>query len=174
MFMKKELLAPAGDINCLKAAIFNGADAVYLAGKNFGARKFARNFSNEELVEAVSLAHLYGVRIYVTVNTIIYEDELEDCLSYLQFLYEIGVDAVIVQDMGLIKLIREFLPDLEIHASTQAHTHNLEQIKILESLGVKRVVLARELSLEEINSFDLQLKKIRHQIRDNVYFLLES
>lgn len=153
----KELLAPAGDMECLKAAVNNGANAVYLAGKLFGARKFAKNFSNEELIEAVKYCHLYDVKMYVTVNTIIYEDEIEECLEYLAFLYNIGVDAVIVQDIGLITLIRKYLPDLEIHASTQAHTHNIEQIKLLENLGVKRVVLAREMSLEEINKLDTNM-----------------
>lgn len=156
--MKKELLAPAGSFGCLKAAVNNGADAVYLAGKLFGARKFAPNFDNEELKEAVEYCHLYGVKIYITVNTIIYEDEINSCLEYLCYLYNIGVDAVIVQDLGLITLIRKYLPDLEIHASTQAHTHNIEQIKLLESLGVKRVVLARELSLEEINKLDTNME----------------
>lgn len=156
--MKKELLAPAGDMDSLKAAILNGADAIYLAGKSFGARKFAKNFTNEELEEAIRLAHLYDVKIYVTVNTIIYESELEECLKYLEFLYSIGADAVIMQDLGLIRLTRKLLPDLVIHASTQAHTHNLEQIKLLESLGVKRVVLARELSIEEINNLDTNME----------------
>jgi len=156
--MKKELLAPAGDFDSLKAAINNGADAVYLAGKSFGARKFAKNFSNDELIEAVKYAHLYGVKVYVTVNTIIYETEINDCLKYIEFLYNIGIDAVIVQDIGLICLIRKYFPDLEIHASTQAHTHNLEQIKVLENLGVKRVVLAREMSIDEINNLDTNME----------------
>ncbi len=157
-FMKKELLAPAGDFASLKAAIHNGADAVYLSGKSFGARKFANNFSLEELKEAVSYAHLYGVKIYVTVNTIIYEDEINDCLKYIEYLYNIGVDAIIVQDIGLIRLIRKYFPDMEIHASTQAHTHNIEQIKFLETLGVKRVVLAREMSILEINALDTDME----------------
>lgn len=156
--MGKELLAPAGSMECLKAAINNGADAVYLAGKSYGARKFAQNFDNEELIQAVEYAHIYGVKVYVTVNTIVYEEEMNDCLKYVEFLYNIGVDAIIVQDIGLIVRLREILPDMEIHASTQAHTHNLEQIKLLESLGVKRVVLAREMSLEEINNLDTNME----------------
>ena len=158
MYMKKELLAPAGNMACLKQAVHNGADAVYLAGKLYGARKFANNFTNEELVDAVKYAHLYDVKVYVTVNTIIYEEEIDSCLEYITFLYNIGVDAVIVQDMGLIKIIRELLPEMEIHASTQAHTHNLEQIKLLETLGVKRVVLAREMSITEINNLDTNME----------------
>ncbi len=156
--MSKELLAPAGNMASLKMAIHNGADAVYLAGKDFGARKYAENFSNKELEYAVYYAHLYGVKIYITVNTIIYENELDNCLEYITFLYNLGVDAIIVQDLGLIKLIRKYLPDMEIHASTQAHTHNIEQIKLLESLGVKRVVLGRELSLETINKLDTKME----------------
>lgn len=158
MYMKKELLAPAGNMACLKQAVHNGADAVYLAGKLYGARKFANNFTNEELVDAVKYAHLYDVKVYVTVNTIIYEEEMNLCLEYVAFLYNIGVDAVIVQDMGLIKIIRELLPEMEIHVSTQAHTHNLEQIKLLETLGVKRVVLAREMSITEINNLDTNME----------------
>lgn len=156
--MKKELLAPAGNMECLKQAVNNGADAVYLAGKSYGARKFAQNFSDEELIQAVNYAHIYGVKVYVTVNTIIYEDEMEACLEYVEFLYNIRVDAIIVQDIGLIKKIKEVLPNVEIHASTQAHTHNLEQIKVLEDLGVKRVVLAREMSLDEINNLDTNME----------------
>ena len=117
--MKKiELLSPAGDFETLKMAINAHADAVYLSGKNYGARKFAKNFSNEELVDAVKYAHLYGVKIYVTINTIIYESEITDFLNYVLFLHEIGVDVVIMQDIGMIKLVREMLPNLEIHAST--------------------------------------------------------
>ena len=156
--MKKELLAPAGDFETLKQAIHNGADAVYLGGKRFGARKFASNFDNEEMVKAIKYCHLYGVKIYVTVNTIIYENEVDDYLEYLKFLHQNGVDAVIMQDLGMISLVRKVLPNLEIHVSTQAHTHNKEQIKLLEELGVKRVVFAREMSLTEINSIDTKLE----------------
>ncbi len=156
--MKKELLAPVGSSRALEYAVKNGADAVYLAGKNYGARKYADNFTNEELKDAVKYAHLYGVKVYVTVNTIIFQDEIKDCLKYIEYLNNIGVDALIVQDLGLIKLIREYFPEMDIHASTQAHTHNIEQIKILESLGVKRVVLARELSIDEINKLDTNME----------------
>lgn len=154
----KELLAPAGSIEALKAAIKGGADAVYLAGKLFGARKFATNFTNDELKEAVLYAHLYDVKIYVTVNTIIYESELQDCLHYISYLYEIGVDALIMQDLGMISLVRNYFPDFLVHASTQAHTHNIEQIRLLEKLGVSRVVLARELSLDEIKKLDTNME----------------
>lgn len=156
--MKKELLAPAGDFETLKQAIHNGCDAVYLGGKMFGARKFAPNFDNDQMVEAIKYAHLYGVRVYVTVNTIIYENEVNDYIEYLTFLHKNGVDAVIMQDIGMISLVRKVLPNLDIHVSTQAHTHNINQIKYLETLGVKRVVVARELSLEEIKKLDTNLE----------------
>ena len=156
--MKKELLAPAGNFETLKQAIHNGADAVYLGGKKYGARHFAENFTNDELVEAIKYAHLYGVKVYVTVNTIIFENEVEECLDYLEFLHRNHVDAVIMQDIGMIQLVRKVFPNLEIHASTQAHTHNIEQIKLLESLGVKRIVVAREMSIDEINKLETNLE----------------
>jgi len=162
--MKKELLSPVGNMESLKAAIHHGADAVYLGGKKFGARAFATNFTDEEMQEAVFLCHLYGVKIYVTVNTMIYESELKSALEYVEFLYLNHVDAVIMADIGLMKLCHERFPDLEIHASTQVHTHNVEQLAFLKELGVKRVVLARELSLEEIQKFpdDLELEVFIH------------
>ena len=105
--MKKELLSPAGDFETLKQAIHNGCDAVYLGGKRFGARKFASNFDDEEMVRAIKYCHLYGVKIYVTVNTIIFDNEVDDCLKYVTFLHKNGVDAVIMQDMGMITLVRK-------------------------------------------------------------------
>lgn len=156
--MKKELLAPVGNKECLYQAVFNGADAVYLAGNKFGARAYAKNFTNEELKEAVDFAHLYGVLVYVAVNTVIFESELEECLNYVAFLYTIGVDAIIVQDIGLMKLVHDYIPEMVIHASTQAHTHNIEQIKFLERLGVKRVVLAREMGIEKVNSLETDME----------------
>ncbi len=156
--MKKELLSPVGNWNSLVEAIHNGCDAVYLGGKKFGARAFADNFSEEELIKAIKYCHLYGVKIYVTVNTMIYETELEDCLNYIRVLHKNNVDAIIMQDLGLIKLVRDKFPNLEIHASTQMHNHNMEQLKMLEHLGIKRVVLARELSIEEINAFKTNME----------------
>ena len=149
--MKKvELLSPSGDYNSLVSAIMAGADAVYLGGKNYGARAFSSNFSNEEIVEAINFAHLYGVKVYVTVNTLVYDNEVEEFLNYIEFLHKNNVDAVIMQDIGMVDLVRKVYPNLEIHASTQMHIHNLEGAKLLEKLGVKRVVLARETSLEVI------------------------
>ena len=155
----KELLSPVGNKECLYAAINNGADAIYLAGTNFGARKYAKNFTNEELKEAVDYAHLYGVKVYVTVNTIIYEEEIEELLKYIDYLYQIGVDALIMQDIGMISLVRQKYPNLEIHASTQMHNHNNEGITLLKELGIKKVVLDRELSLEEIKKINVDIEK---------------
>lgn len=155
--MKKELLSPAGNMTSLKMAVYHGADAVYLGGKKFGARAFAANFTDDEMVEAIFFCHLYGVKIYVTVNTMIYETELDEVVEYIQFLYEHHVDAIIMADIGLIRVCHEKFPDLEIHASTQVHTHNIEQVKVLKDLGVKRIVLARELSLDEIKKFPVDM-----------------
>lgn len=157
--MRKELLSPAGDFECLKAAIHAGCDAVYIGGKKFGARAFAMNFEEQDLVEAVNYCHLYGVKLYVTVNTMIYENEMKDALNYVGFLYSIGVDAVIVQDIGLIYEIRKWYPNFEIHASTQLHNICQENCQLLEEIGVKRVVLARELTLNEIEHISTSLEK---------------
>lgn len=147
---KPELLAPVGNMECLYAAIEAGCDAVYLGGKTFGARNYAGNFNDEEIKEAIRYSHLYGVKVYVTVNTLVYESEVDSFIKYIDFLHQNNVDAVIVQDIGMLDLIRQTFPNLEIHASTQMHIHNLEGVKLLEELGVKRVVLARELSIQEI------------------------
>ena len=155
----KELLSPAGNIECLKAAINNGADACYLGGKSFGARAFAGNFTNEELKEAVEYAHLYGVKIYITVNTIIYNNEVNDFIEYIKYLYQIGVDALIMQDIGMISLVRQTFPNFEIHASTQLHNHNNEGIKALKDLGVTKVVLDREMTLEQIENINVDIEK---------------
>lgn len=157
--VKKELLSPCGNMEALYQAVHHGADAVYLSGKSYGARKFAANFSEEELEQAVRYAHLFGVKVYVTVNTLMYEGELEDCLTYVKFLNKIGVDALIVQDFGLLKRIREMMPELEIHASTQMHNATKEGLQVLKDLGVKRAVLARELSLDEIKKMDVDIEK---------------
>ena len=147
---KVELLAPAGSLEAFYAAVKNGADAVYLGGKNFGARVFADNFDHEQLINAVKYAHLYGVKVYVTMNTMLLEDELNMAFKEAQFLHSIGVDALIVQDLGLVELCRKHLPNLELHASTQMHVHNIEGAKFVQKLGLKRVVLARETPLDII------------------------
>lgn len=147
---KPELLAPAGNKESLVAAIEAGCDAVYLSGIMFGARKFAKNFSNEEIIEAIKYAHKYKVKVYVTVNTLIYEDEIDEFLNYIDFLHNSNVDAVIMQDIGMMDKVRKTYPNLKIHASTQMHIHNLEGTKFMENLGLERVVLARETNYEEI------------------------
>ena len=140
-----ELLAPVGSMDHLKVAINAGASAVYLSGKNYGARKFAENFTLDEIREAVNIAHMHNVKVYVTVNTIIKERELESVINYLANLHAIGVDAVLIQDLGLVELINEYLPDLKIHASTQMTLENQLKLDYIESKGVKRVVLPREM-----------------------------
>lgn len=154
----KELLVPVGSMDALVVAINSGADAVYLGGKKFGARAYATNFDDEEMVRAIKLCHLYGVKIYVTVNTLTFESELSSVYEYALFLHQNGVDAIIVQDIGLIKYLRKRLPNLEIHASTQCHNTNNAGVKYLKNLGVSRVVMARELSIDEINNIDTDLE----------------
>lgn len=159
-FMKKhELLVPAGDMECLKQAVYHGADAVYLACKNFGARKFASNFTNEEIVEAIRFCHLYGVKIYVTMNTLVKDSEVNSFLAQALFLHKHGVDALIVQDFGMICYLREKYPNLEIHASTQANNSSVETCEMFYKLGVKRVVFSRELSIDEIDQIEIPIEK---------------
>lgn len=149
--MKKiELLAPAGNMSGLKAAIIAGADAIYVGGYAYSARGYADNFSNEELVDAINYAHLYGVKIYVAVNTLIYDDEVDIFINYIDFLHKNNVDAIIIQDLGMFDLIRKMYPNLEIHASTQMHIHNVHGAMFAKKYGMKRVVLARETPIEMI------------------------
>lgn len=156
--MKKvELLAPAGSIESLYAAINNGADAVYLGGSKFSARAYASNFDNETMKKAVDYCHSYGVKIYVTMNTLLKEKELNEAIKYVGYLYEIGVDALIVQDLGLVNLIQEKYSDFEIHASTQVTIHNGEGAFYFKEKGFTRIVLSRELSLEEIKHISKDL-----------------
>jgi len=154
-----ELLAPAGSPESLRAAIAAGADAIYLSGKRFGARKFAANFSDDEIIEGIRLAHARGVRVYVTVNTLIHDRELKGVAEYLIWLYAAGVDAVLVQDTGVVSLAREIVPNLTIHASTQMTVHNTDGVLWAAEQGFSRVVLARELALAEIHTI---AEKTRH------------
>lgn len=154
-----ELLCPAGNKESLIAAINSGANAVYLSGKKFGARAFAANFSNEELKEAIRIGKVYGVKIYVTMNTLVKENEIEEFLEQVEFLYSNGVDAILMQDFGMICLCLKKYPNLEIHASTQAHNSSLQGIDFLYKLGVKRVVLPREMSLDEIKLIKTPIEK---------------
>jgi U32 family peptidase len=153
-----ELLSPAGSVESLKAAINAGADAVYLAGKQFGARHYAANFDDANLKKAVHYAHLRGVKVYVTVNTLIKDHELPDLAKYLLFLYETGVDAILVQDIGVAHIAKELVPDLKLHASTQMTIHNVEGVKWASKFGFKRVVLAREMKLAEIKEISKNIK----------------
>ena len=147
-----ELLAPAGDMTCLYAAVAGGADAVYVGGKRFGARAFAKNFDLEELSAAVNYCHLHGVKLYVTLNTLIEDKELPEAVEYAAELYRLGIDALIIADLGAVSAIRRLVPELELHASTQMSVHNSLGAEAAAELGVSRVVVARELSLENIKS----------------------
>ena len=157
--MKKELLVPAQDFESLEYAIANGADAVYLGGQKFNARAYAKNFSKDEMKRAIRLCHLYGVRLYVTMNTLIKDTEVEEFLDEVSFLHKEGVDALIMQDFGMISLVRDTFPNLEIHASTQANVCTKEAVELYYQLGVKRIVLPREMSLAEIDCIDVPIEK---------------
>lgn len=147
-----ELLAPVGSTQSLYAAIKNGANAVYLGGKLFNARAYASNFDSNELKEAVFYAHLRGVRVYITVNILVDDSEIEDVIDYIKFLYDIDVDGIIVQDIGLSHIIRSIFPKLDLHGSTQMTIYNLPGVEFLEELGFTRVVLARETPIDEIKN----------------------
>lgn len=156
--MKKiELLSPVGNMESLVAAVQSGADAVYLGGARFSARAYASNFNDDNMINACDYCHLYGVKVYITLNTLIKEEEMTEALKYAQFLYRIGVDALIIQDVGLFHKIHEYLPDFELHASTQMTVHNGEGALFLRNLGFKRIVLSRELSLREIEDISKNL-----------------
>ena len=156
---KHELLVPVGNMECLHQAIANGADAVYGACQCFGARKFAKNFTNEEIVDAIKLCHLYGVKFYVTMNTLVKDSEVSSFLEQVEFLYKNGVDAIIMQDFGMISYVLRRYPNLEVHASTQLNNSSYDIVKLLYEMGVKRVVLSREMSLEEIEKIDVPIEK---------------
>ncbi|MDK2903097.1 MAG: family peptidase [Clostridiales bacterium] len=146
-----ELLAPAGGMDAFEAAVKAGADAVYMGGSAFSARQYAGNFDDQSLKYALNYAHLRGVKVYITVNTLVRDDEFNMLLSYLEMLYESGADGLIVQDMGIASLVKKYLPDMPLHASTQMTIHNAYGATMLKDFGFKRVVPARELSLEEIS-----------------------
>ena len=145
-----ELLAPAGSPAHLIAALDAGADAVYLGGKRFSARKFAGNFSDEEMKEAVRMAHGKGASVYVTLNTLIGDMENQALAAYLQFLGTIPIDGLLVQDFGVVSMVRKIAPHIPLHASTQMTVSNLDGVRFLGDQGFQRVVLSRELSLAEI------------------------
>ena len=145
-----ELLSPAGDWNCLKAAVQNGANSVYFGLEQFNARIYANNFTLQDLKEIVKYCKIRNVKTHLTLNTLIKNSEFTDAISLAEKAYEAGVDAIIVQDLGLATFLINHFPNMAIHASTQASVHNLQGVLELEKLGFKRAVLARELSIEEI------------------------
>lgn len=164
-----ELLAPVGSAEHLKTAILSGANSIYLSGEKYGARKYAENFSLAEIREAVKYAHLHNVKVYVTVNTLIKEGELRKVSEYLLELYKMGVDAVLIQDIGLVNIINKYIPKLKIHASTQMNIHNTEGVKWAFEHNIKRIVLAREVELEELreiieyaHSRDIEIEIFAH------------
>lgn len=163
----KELLAPAGSYDIFRIAINAGADAVYLSGHRYGARAFAQNFSSEELEAAVEYAHLNDAQVHVTVNTLINNFEVISVLKYLHYLYRIGVDAVIIQDLGIVYLARKFIPNLEIHSSTQMTIRDYDSIIWAYKNGISRVILPREMSVDEIRRVHKNL------IKDNIPMDLE-
>ncbi len=150
MFKIPELLSPAGDLTRLKAAVDFGADAVYLAGEEFGMRTAAANFSREDLKSAVEYAHNHNVKVHITCNTVPHNSEMERMPEYLEYLNNIGVDAIIASDIGTMELVKKYAPDVELHISVQSGIVNYHSANAFYNLGAKRVVLARELSLDEI------------------------
>lgn len=161
-----ELLSPAGDKESFIQAINNGADAVYVAGKNYGARAYATNFTTEELDEMITYAHIRGVKVYVTVNTIIKNDELKDCVEFVKKIYLMGVDAIIIQDLGLSVILKKCFPNLNLHASTQMNCSSVAYAQELKDLGFKRVILARETPIEVVkeiaSSVDIEVEVFAH------------
>lgn len=147
---KIELLAPAGSIESFKAACQNGADAIYMGIDKFNARVMAQNFSIDEYIECIEYAHIRNVKVYLTLNTLLYNDEIKEALEIVLKLYSKGLDAVIVQDIGFAMLLHKYIPNLQLHASTQMSVYSLSQVNFLQRIGFKRVVLARELSVDEI------------------------
>ena len=157
--MGPEILSPCGSFESLVSAVNNGADAVYFGGRSFGARKFAKNFDDEEIISAIKYAHFYGVKVYMTVNIITYEEEIDELIKYVRFLHKNNVDALIVQDAGLMYLLKRKFPNLEIHSSTQSHNFDDYSLMAMKSLGCHRCVLAREMSLDEIKSLKTDIEK---------------
>lgn len=161
-----ELLSPAGNMECLIAAVQNGADAVYFGGGNFNARRFADNFSGDALVHAVDYCHERGVRCYITLNTLLFDREIPSALDFAGELYRIGADAVLVQDLGLARVLRRELPNLKLHASTQMGIHELHGLEYCKQIGISRAVLAREVSLERIKflaeNSDVEIETFAH------------
>ena len=160
-----EILAPAGSVDRMRAAFAGGADACYIGGKNFGARAFADNPEEKELVEAIHYAHLHDKKLYMTINTLIKENEMKGLYNYVLPYYKAGIDAILVQDFGVLKFLRESFPDLALHASTQMTVCDTGATRLLKQFGVERLVLSRELSLEEVEAFkedDIEIECFVH------------
>ena len=163
---KVEILAPCGSMAAFKAAINAGADACYLAGRRFGARAYADNFDQNELCDVIDKAHLKGVKVYMTVNTLLKNVEINSLYCYLKPMYEAGLDAVILQDMGAFSVVKELFPELPIHASKQMNICSSYGAALLKELGASRVIPARELTLDEIRSIkekvDVEIETFVH------------
>lgn len=161
-----ELLSPAGNIESFKAACSSGADAIYMGLSKFNARVMAENFDEDMYIECIKYAHMRGIKVYLTLNTILFDNEIKDALNLVLKLYSHGLDAVIVQDIGIANLIKKMIPNISLHASTQMSVHSLEQLKYLEKIGFNRVVLARELTVDEIKyickNTDLEIEVFVH------------
>ena len=161
-----EILAPAGGREQLEAAVRSGADAVYLGLGSFNARAGAENFTDQDLIDAVSYCHARGVAVHVTLNTLVKDDEIAEVVKNIETIAASGADAVLIQDLGVAKLVREHCPGIKMHASTQLAIHNMAGVRLMKQLGFSRVVLARELSLEEISmicrSTDLEVEVFIH------------
>ena len=166
---KPELLAPVGGKAHLTAAVNAGADAVYMGGMAFNARIFADNFSDEELPDAINYAHAHGVKVYMTINTLIKDSELVRAFEYCNYIYGLGVDALIIQDMGLVRLLRKYLPDFPLHLSTQGTLYNEHALSLVERLGFRRVVPARELSIDEIKKLSEACAQLSNPIETEVF-----
>ena len=164
--MKTEVLSPAGNREAFESAIHHGANAIYLGGLQFGARSQAQNFTTEEIIELIKYAHLYDVKVYVTVNTLIKDNEFEEVNDFVKQLYINNVDAIIIQDIGLATYLLNIFPDIVLHASTQMNIHTLEQAKFIKQLGFKRIVLGRECSIDTIKqikeNIDIELEVFVH------------
>ena len=163
---KIEILSPAGSYDAFVCAVKSGADAVYMGGQCFNARKNAANFSDEEIVSAVRFAHLHSVKVYVTLNTLVSDSELGEVYDFIEFLYNAGVDALIIQDLAVLSIVKRYFPDFEVHASTQMTVCNLEGASLAKEMGFKRVVLSRELTFDEIKNIaenvDIELEVFVH------------
>ncbi len=163
---KIELLSPAGDMSAFISAINNGADAIYLSGNKFGARAYATNFSLEDIIECIRIAHLLNVKIYVTVNTLIKDDEFNECINFVHSLYQNNVDGVLIQDIGLAYTLSKIMPSLPLHASTQMNVHSVSEALKLKEMGFKRIVLGRECDIDTIKKIkenvDIELEVFGH------------